>query len=116
VWRMQEAIGAFDKERFTSLGPGYLALNIAGEAGELAGVVKKLWRTEPSIGQPGGFAAVGAEARDLIGDELADVVILCAVLSNHLGIDIEAEVSKKLDMIEQRLQAGYYGHEAHPQE
>lgn len=114
MWRMQEAIAAFDAERFTTLGPGYLALNIAGEAGELAGVVKKLWRTEPSIGLPDGFAAVGPEARALIADELADVVILSAVLSNHLEIDLETEVQKKLEVIERRLAAGYYGHEAPP--
>ena len=114
MWRMQEVIAAFDAERFTTLGPGYLALNIAGEAGELAGVIKKLWRSEPSIGLPEGFAAVGPDARALIADELADVVILSVVLSNHLGIDVEAEVQKKLDVIEQRLRSGYYGHEAAP--
>ena len=112
MWRMQEMIAAFDAERFTSLGPGYLALNIAGEAGELAGVIKKLWRIDPSIGQPEGFGAVGPDARALIADELADVVILSAVLSNHLGIDMEAEVQRKLGVIEERLRAGYYGHEA----
>lgn len=114
MWRMQEAIAAFDAERFTTLGPGYLALNLASEAGELAGVVKKLWRAEPSIGLPEGFAAVGPEARALIADELADVVILSAVLGNHLGIDLEVEVEKKLGVIDQRLQAGYYAHEAAP--
>lgn len=112
MWHMQSAIAAFDADRFTTLGPGYLALNIAGEAGELAGAVKKLWRKEPSIGQPDGFNAVGPEDRALIADELADLAILSCVLSNHLGIDLEAEVQKKLQVIQDRLNAGYYGHEA----
>ena len=112
MWDMQAAIAAFDADRFTTLGPGYLALNIAGEAGELAGAVKKLWRKEPTIGQPDGFSVVGSEDRALIADELADLTILSCVLSNHLSIDLEAEVQKKLQVIEQRLSAGYYQHEA----
>lgn len=112
MWRMQEEIAAFDAERFTSLGPGYLALNLAGEAGELANVVKKLWRSDPAIAQAQGFAAIGSEARTQLADELADVVILCSVLATHLEVDLEVEVAQKLAVIEDRLRAGYYGHEA----
>jgi hypothetical protein len=78
----------------------------------LAGVIKMLCRADPSFGQPEGFAAVGDSDRAQIGDELADVVILSAVLSNHLGIDLEEEVEKKLAVIDERLKAGYYAHEA----
>lgn len=112
MWQMQQTIADFDANRFTTLGPGYLALNIAGEAGELAGVIKKLWRSEPSIALPEGFGVIDADARRLIADELADVVILSCVLGNHLGIDVEAAVQQKLGVIDQRLQGGYYGHEA----
>jgi hypothetical protein len=34
------------------------------------------------------------------------------VLANHLDIDVESEARKKLAVIDQRLQAGYYGQEA----
>lgn len=112
MWQMQEQIAVFDADRFTSLGPGYLALNLAGEAGELANVVKKLWRVDPAVGGPSGFSAIGEEARRTIADEMADVVITTIVLANHLGIDIEAEVAHKLSVIEERLNAGYYGQEA----
>lgn len=112
MWRMQEEIATFDAERFTSLGPGYLALNLVGEAGEFANVVKKLWRSEPSISQPEGFGVITEETRAQLADELADVVILSAVLANHLRIDLEEEVARKLGVIEERLGRGYYGHEA----
>ncbi|OGG46552.1 MAG: hypothetical protein A3F84_18675 [Candidatus Handelsmanbacteria bacterium RIFCSPLOWO2_12_FULL_64_10] len=114
MWRTQEEIAAFDAARFTSLGPGYLALNLAGEAGELANLVKKLWRADPAMGQPEGFSAVSAESRVQLADEMADVVITTIVLANHLGIDVEIEVARKLAVIDERLRAGYYGREARP--
>lgn len=111
MWEIQERVAAFDRDRFRTLGPGYLALNIAGEAGELANVIKKLWRSDPRIGQADGSGAIPPQERSLIGDELADVVILSLVLANHLGLDLELEVTKKLELIEDRLRTGYYGHE-----
>lgn len=112
MWELQREIAAFDAERFTPLGPAYLALNLAGEAGELANVVKKLWRSDPAVAEPGGFAAIRDDERTRIAAELADVVITGLVLANHLHIDVEAEVRSKLAVIEERLRAGYYGKEA----
>ncbi|MBI4213038.1 MAG: hypothetical protein HY534_01905 [Chloroflexi bacterium] len=112
MWQIQEEIAAFDAERFKSLGPGYLALNLAGEAGELANVIKKLWRVDPNIGLADGFQAVAPDSRVLLADEIADVVITTVVLANHLQIDVEAEVTRKLAVIEERLGAGYYGRDA----
>jgi NTP pyrophosphatase (non-canonical NTP hydrolase) len=111
MWEMQERIARFDSERFQSLGPGYLALSIAGEAGELANVMKKLWRKDPAIGRPEGFDLAAREDREQIGDEIADIVMLCVVLANHLQIDVEAELERKLKVIDDRLQRGYYGAE-----
>jgi NTP pyrophosphatase (non-canonical NTP hydrolase) len=112
MWEMQERLALFDSERFQSLGPGYLALNVAGEAGELANFMKKLWRKSPAIGGPDGFQQVTADDRVQIGDEIADVVMLCVVLANHLGIDVEHELTRKLEIIDSRLQTGYFGAEA----
>ncbi len=111
---MQTRVADFDAQHFQSLGPGYVALNIAGEAGELANAVKKLWRADPRIAQPEGYAAIGGEQLSKIADEIADIAMLTLVLANHLGIDVEAEVGRKLDVIDARLQGGYYGHEAKP--
>ena len=111
MWEIQQRVAAFDRDRFRTLGPGYLALNIAGEAGELANVIKKLWRSDPRIGQPDGFGAIPPQEQSLMGDELADVVILSLVLANHLRLDLELEVTKKLQLIDERLRTGYYGHE-----
>ncbi len=111
---MQTRVAEFDRQRFQSLGPGYVALNIAGEAGELANVVKKLWRADPRIAQPEGYATIGGEALSSIADEIADIAMLTLVLANHLGIDVEQEVERKLAVIDTRLQGGYYGHEAKP--
>ena len=112
MWDMQERIALFDAERFESLGPGYLALSLAGEAGELANAMKKLWRQDERIGARDGFDAIPADHKAGIADELADVVMLCVVLANHLGIDVDAELTRKLQLIDQRLQSGYYGGEA----
>jgi len=114
MWQMQERIATFDAARFQTLGPGYLGLSLVGEAGEVADVIKKLWRTEPRMGAADGFEAVPEESRQRLADELADVLILSVVLANHLGLDIEAETERKLRTIEDRLDGGYYGHEAKP--
>jgi NTP pyrophosphatase (non-canonical NTP hydrolase) len=109
---MQRHIAVFDAERFESLGPGYLALSLAGEAGELANLVKKLWRKDTNIGTRSGFDSIPSDQRVLIADELADVMMLCVVLANHLDIDVEVELARKLTVIDERLQSGYYGSEA----
>lgn len=111
MWKMQERIARFDSERFQSLGPGYLALSVAGEAGELANIMKKLWRTDPGIGRPDGFGLVDPEDHERIADEIADIVMLCVVLANHLNVDVEAELQRKLEVIDDRLRRGYYGAE-----
>jgi NTP pyrophosphatase (non-canonical NTP hydrolase) len=54
---------------------------------------------------------VSPEHRRLIADEIADVVMLSLVLANHLDIDVEGEVARKLQVIDERLQLGYYGHD-----
>jgi NTP pyrophosphatase (non-canonical NTP hydrolase) len=107
----QRRVAEFDRDRFQSLGPGYLALSLAGEAGELANFMKKIWRKDVSIGTRDGFAAIEAADRAEIADELADIVMLSLVLANHLSIDVDAEVTRKLEVIDARLRAGYYGAE-----
>jgi NTP pyrophosphatase (non-canonical NTP hydrolase) len=116
LWSLQREVAEFDAQRFRSLGPGYIALSLAGEAGELANLVKKLWRQLPEVALPEGYQAVPADARPAIADELADIVMLSLVLANHLGIDVEDELRRKLEVIDARLKTGYYGHDAAPGE
>jgi len=63
------------------MGAYFFALELAGEAGEAANAVKKLWRLE--LGIPGSRATL----KD-VEDELADVVITAANLARTLGIDL----------------------------
>jgi NTP pyrophosphatase (non-canonical NTP hydrolase) len=112
VWTIQQEVANFDTQRFQSLGPGYLALSLAGEAGELANFVKKLWRQHASIGQAGGFDAISPDQRRAIANELADVMLLSIVFCNHLGLDVEEEIIEKLRIIDERLPTGHYGREA----
>jgi NTP pyrophosphatase (non-canonical NTP hydrolase) len=70
----------------------FLALAICGEAGELANLVKKLWR--------------GDEVdRDKIRDEIADIRIYLEHLSRHLDIDLDKACETKLEEVHERLVA-----------
>jgi NTP pyrophosphatase (non-canonical NTP hydrolase) len=69
----------------------FLALAICGEAGELANLIKKMWRGD------------GAKVRD-IRDEIADIQIYLRHLATHLGIDINAACHSKLLEVEKRLE------------
>jgi NTP pyrophosphatase (non-canonical NTP hydrolase) len=70
----------------------FLALAICGEAGELANLVKKLWR--------------GDEVdRDQIRDEIADIRIYLEHISRHLDIDLDKACERKLDEVHDRLVA-----------
>jgi NTP pyrophosphatase (non-canonical NTP hydrolase) len=74
--------------------------------------MKKIWRTDTRIAQAEGYGVITGDQRALIADEIADVMMLTLVLANHLGIDVEAEVQRKLRVIDVRLRSGHYGHEA----
>lgn len=114
VWEMQDRVARFDAERFRSLGPGFVSLSLVAEAGEVADVVKKRWRLDTRMGQPEGYQAIPPDDREAIGGELADVILLSLVLANHLELDVEEHLERKLSIIEERLKGGYYGSEAQP--
>src|SRR3954471_21600856 len=63
---------------------------MCGEAGEAANVVKKLRRIETNIAKRGAESA--DEFRQMLGDEIADVVIYADLLAKHYGIDLAAAV------------------------
>jgi NTP pyrophosphatase (non-canonical NTP hydrolase) len=68
----------------------FLALAICGEAGELANLVKKLWRGDDVD-------------RDQIRDEIADIRIYLEHISRHLNIDLDRACERKLDEVAERL-------------
>ena len=70
----------------------FLALAICGEAGELANLIKKLWR--------------GDEVAEVqIRDEIADIRIYLEHISRHLGIDLDDACDRKLNEVANRLTA-----------
>jgi len=68
----------------------FLALAIAGEAGELANLVKKQWQGE-------------AVDHQSLREEIADISIYLEHLARHLHIDIDAACEEKLKVVADRL-------------
>ena len=74
-----------------------LALGVSDEAGEVCGKVKKLFRGDYELTK---------EKRLEIADEIGDVLWYCAVLSNALGIGLEAVCVRNLDKLASRQLRG----------
>ncbi|EFN57198.1 hypothetical protein CHLNCDRAFT_14766, partial [Chlorella variabilis] len=70
--------------------PRNLLLALVGEAGELAECFQ--WKGEVLPGLPG----FSAEERQLIGEELSDVLLYLVRLSDACGIDLAAAAAAKL--------------------
>lgn len=65
---------------------------LAGEVGEACNLIKKIDRGNP--GDP-----TLAEARDALGEEIADVIAYATHLANSAGIDIEAATRAKFKKV-----------------
>ncbi len=73
---------------------------MCGEAGEAANVVKKLRRHETRTG-----AADNPPVDDLVaklGAELADTVIYADLVAAHYGIDLQAAMVAKYNLVSER--------------
>lgn len=68
------------------------ALAVAGEAGELANLIKKVRRGDFTM----------ESAKQAIADELADVVIYCDLAAASLGIDLGRAVARKFNEVSDR--------------
>lgn len=77
----------------------YYTLAICGEAGEMGNKIVKALRngTDPEA------------VRRAVISELPDVFIYGAVLAHVLDIDLTHEVNKKVSVVIQRAESGYYG-------
>lgn len=93
----------FDFDRYQTAAfaprkPEFFALELCGEAGELANLEKKIWR-DPA--KP--FDA------ETLADEAADVFIALMNYANARGLPLEDAVAKKLARIETRRTQGAMG-------
>jgi len=80
---------AYNKAHFVARPGEFFALELAGEAGELANKEKKRWK--------------GSDiSTDDLAEEVADVVIAALNYSNARGIDLGAAVAEKMLEIEAR--------------
>lgn len=76
----------------------YLSLGVAGEAGELANRVKKLYRDNEG--------KVNPETREKLKLELGDMLWYISEISNLLEYDFEYIAKANLEKIEKRKQEG----------
>lgn len=93
----QEATGetAIYPGRHDLHGIMYAALGLAGEAGEIANKVKKLYRDEDS-----------REKREVIAAELGDVAWYMAELATQLDMRLSDILQSNLDKLKQRSASG----------
>lgn len=88
----QRGFDAYNRAAFPERPPEFFALELAGEAGEVANKEKKRWK-----------------GRDIplpeLADEAADVLIAVVNYANARGIDLGAAVAEKLHEIERRRRA-----------
>ena len=79
----------------TSIARGLLAaLGLAGEAGELANKVKKVYRDDAGI--------LTTQARWKLADELGDVLWYVAAVATEIGIDLDAIANLNLNKLAAR--------------
>lgn len=69
---------------------------VAGEVGELAGVIKNIRRHDVEGASPHAIGPTGAER---LGDEAADVVIYLDLLCARAGVDLGAAVVRKFNLV-----------------
>lgn len=86
---LQKEFLAYQRAVFPDREPRFFALELCGEAGELANLEKKEWK---------GTAADEAD----YADEAADVLIAIMNYANERGIDLARAVSEKMAEIDRR--------------
>ncbi|MCC5875247.1 MAG: hypothetical protein JJU11_03410 [Candidatus Sumerlaeia bacterium] len=90
---MQGGFNAYQDACFTARPGEFFALELNGEAGELANLEKKRWKGK----------AIPDQA---LGDEAADVLIALVNYCNARGLDLAGHVAAKLVEIERRRSEG----------
>lgn len=86
---LQDEFDRYQKSGFPERGANFFALELNGEAGELANLEKKVWK--------------GKEiAQELFDDETADVFIALMNYANARGVNIAEAVKRKMLVIEEK--------------
>lgn len=86
---LQSEFDRYQREGFPERGPHFFALELNGEAGELANFEKKDWK---------GLAIDPAD----FADEAADVFIALMNYANARGVDLASAVKEKMKRIESK--------------
>lgn len=89
IARLQEEFDRYQKEAFPVRGANFFALELTGEAGELANLEKKAWKGKE------------IDTADF-ADEAADVLIALLNYANSRQIDLAPAVEKKMRFIDRR--------------
>ncbi len=84
---IQQAFDHYQKEAFPARGGNFFALELNGEAGELANLEKKIWKGLPV-------------EQESLEDEAADVYIALMNYANARKIDLAKAVQAKMEIIE----------------
>jgi NTP pyrophosphatase (non-canonical NTP hydrolase) len=80
----------------------YPALGLAGEAGEVAEKVKKLWRNH---GTMDGKSTTPEQSKE-IAKEIGDVLWYCAALSKEIGITLGSIALGNIEKLQDRAARG----------
>jgi len=91
--RLQTEFDRYQRAAHPEWTPSFFALELCGEAGELANLEKKAWKGRPV-------------ALERFEDEAADVAIAIINYANSRGVDLAAAVATKLLEIERRRVGG----------
>jgi NTP pyrophosphatase (non-canonical NTP hydrolase) len=80
------------------IGLAYVTLGLAGEAGEIANKVKKVYRDQQGVPT--------AETVEKLADELGDVLWYCAMLASELGYNLADVASRNYEKLMSRKERG----------
>lgn len=92
----------------------YAALGLAGEAGEVANKVKKVWRDESGFEyRDNAFGGMTLEYHSKLKQdlqaELGDIAWYLAAVANELGVSMEQAAHDNLAKLESRQRRGVLG-------
>ena len=96
---IQEKFEAYQNAHFIPRTPEFFALELSGETGELANLIKKQWRQFPIEDRTDVPVKHSKERADHIAEEAADVFISLVNFANAQGIDLGRAVERKLGSI-----------------
>jgi len=109
IEQLQEFTAHMQDNFFKPMPPPYYALAAAGEAGEMANEVKKLWRAQSD--DNGGGIWCTAEDRHRIANEAADVLVYLLCTADAFGFDLGDALRRAYrEKIIPRLLSEYYAH------